>query len=167
MKKLSTHRLARAGVIAGLYTAISLIVSPITSGAIQVRIAEALCMLPLFYFESIPALFVGCLLSNLITGCAPFDVIFGSIITLTCAFFTYIVGKTIKNTALKIIVGGIFPITLNAFLLPLIWIWCYGALEYMYILQVAILLLGQSVSIYAIGTPLYFAVRKMKDKYGL
>ena len=160
MKKFSTVKLARAGVVAGLYVSVSLLVFPISSGAIQVRLSEALCILPLVWAESIPALFIGCMLSNLITGCAFFDIILGSVITLVSAILTYFSGRIIKNTALKIMAGGLFPVLLNAFILPLIWVWCYGAIEYMYIVQVGLLLLGQAISVYALGTPLYFAVRK-------
>lgn len=152
--------LARTGVIAGLYTATSLITAPIASGAIQVRLSEALTLLPLIFPEAIPALFVGCALSNLITGCMPLDIAFGSLITLVAAIFTYGTGRLIKSVWLKIIVGGLFPVLLNALLLPLIWVYCYGAIEYVYALQAAFLAVGQTVSVYAIGVPLYLAIRK-------
>ena len=161
---MNTKKLARAGIIASLYVILSLITFPVASGAIQFRLSEALCILPLLFIEAVPALFIGCALSNLITGCAIFDVIFGSVITLVAAALTFLFGKIIKNLPLKIIIGGVFPVALNAFLLPLIWVWCYGALEYMYFLQAAFLIVSQSVSIYALGTPLYLAVDKFKKK---
>lgn len=164
MKNFSTLKLARAGIIAGLYVAISMVVFPIASGAVQIRLSEALCILPLIYFEAVPALFVGCMLSNLITGCALFDIIFGSLITLFSAILTYFIGKIIKNTPLKIIIGGFFPIILNAFLLPLIWVWCYGAIEYIYPVQVSMLLVGQAISIYALGWVVYLGVLKANKR---
>ena len=150
----------RAGLIASLYTALTLVVFPVASGSIQVRISEAFTLLPLLYVEAIPALAVGCLISNMLTGCAPLDVILGSLVTLVSAVMTYGVGKIFKSTALKIIFGGLFPVLLNAFLLPLIWLWAYGTGEYVYILQVAFLLVGQTLSVYAVGTPLYLAMKK-------
>lgn len=156
----TTKTIARAGLIAGLYTAISMLAFPISGGAIQIRISEALTLLPLFYIEAIPALAVGCLLSNLLLGCAVYDIILGSLVTFVSAVLTYLVGKIFKNALLKILLGGIFPVLLNAFLLPLIWILCYGALEYIYFLQVALLLAGQTISVYAVGIPLYFTVEK-------
>ena len=158
--KITTKKLARAGVIAGLYVAISMLVFPLSGGAIQIRISEALTLLPLFFIEAIPALFVGCLVSNLILGLAVYDIILGSLVTLFSAILTYLVGKIIKNDLIRVFVGGIFPIILNAFFLPLIWILCYGALEYVYILQVFLLFVGQTLSVYLFGIPLYFAVRK-------
>ncbi len=158
--KITTKKLARAGVIAGLYTAISLLVFPLSGGAIQIRISEALTILPLFFIEAIPALFVGCLISNLILGLAIYDILLGSLITLVSALLTYIAGKIIKNHLLKVLVGGVFPIFLNAFFLPLIWLLCYGTIEYVYILQVLILFVGQTISVYLFGVPLYFAINK-------
>ena len=163
--KITTKMLARAGLIAGFYTAISMLAFPISGGAIQIRISEALTLLPLFFIEAVPALAVGCLLSNLILGCAIYDIILGSLITFVSAILTYLVGKILKKGIVKILFGGIFPVILNAFLLPLIWILCYGALEYVYYLQVAFLLVGQTISVYAVGVPLYFAVeKKLVDK---
>ena len=93
----STYHLARAGIIAGLYVAVSFIIAPFASGAIQVRLSEGLTILAIILPESIPALFVGCLLSNLITGCAIYDVIFGSLITLISAIFSCFSTKRIKK----------------------------------------------------------------------
>jgi hypothetical protein len=100
------------------------------------------------------------LLSNLILGCAIYDIILGSLVTLISAVLTHIVGKIFSNKILKISLGGIFPVLLNAFFLPLIWFLCYGALEYVYFLQVLLLLAGQTLSVYAVGIPLYFTVEK-------
>ncbi len=155
----TTKKLVRAGLIAGLYVALSLLTFPVASGAIQFRLSEALTILPLFFVEAIPALFVGCILSNLITGCFLLDVILGSVITLVASICTYFWGKLVKKSALRIILGGFFPVVLNAIFLPLIWFFAYGAIEYVYYLQVIFLLISQSVSIYAVGTPLYFAIK--------
>lgn len=162
--KITTKKLARAGVIAGLYAIVSMLAFPISGGAIQIRISEALTILPLFFIEAIPALFVGCLISNIVLGLAVYDIILGSLVTLISAVLTFFIGKLIKKHILRVLYGGIFPITLNAFLLPLIWILCYGGIEYIYLLQVAILLVGQTLSVYLFGIPLYFAVQKNLDK---
>lgn len=164
MFNFSTKKLARAGVIAGLYVLLSLITLSVASGAIQFRPSEALTMLALIFPEAVLALTAGCAISNLITGCALFDILFGSLITFIAGILTYYIGRLFKNTTLKIGVGGIFPVLLNAFLLPLIWYFCYGALEYLYILQVAFLVISQSVSVYLIGSPLYLFVNKLKKQ---
>lgn len=162
-KGFTTKKIARAGIIASLYIATSFVTAPIASGAIQIRLSEALTLLALIFPETVPALFVGCGLTNLITGCAPYDIIFGSLITLIASVLTLITGKFIKNKVLKIVIGGFFPVFLNAFLLPLIWFFCYGTGEYVYILQVAFLIIGQSISVYGLGIPLLLATDKRRN----
>jgi uncharacterized membrane protein len=159
-----TLLLARAGIIASLYVVLSFVTFPISGGAIQFRIAEGLTLLPLFFIESVPALFVGCMLFNLISGLPVYDVVFGSLITLVAGVCTWGVGKTLKNKCVKIIVGGIFPVLFNAFFLPVIWYFCYGQLEFAYILSVLSLLISQALSVYAVGTFLSIAVSRLKDK---
>lgn len=162
MQKNSTNTiiLARCGIISALYVVLSLVSLPV--GAIQFRASEGLTLLALFLPESVVSLFVGCIITNLITGCAVLDIVLGSLITLTAGVLTYITGKILKNTALKIIVGGIFPVFLNALLLPLIWSACYGAGEYVYYIQALILLASQSVSVYGVGTVIFLGARKIK-----
>lgn len=160
MNGIISKKIARAGLIAGVYVLTALITFPISSGAIQLRLSEALCILPLLFIEAVPALFVGCILINFLTGCAFFDVILGSLITLLAALSTYFVGRIIKNTVAKIVVGGLFPVALNALLLPLVWL-LYGTPQYVYFVQAVILIIGQSLAVYAVGIPLYFAVRKI------
>ncbi len=162
--KGSTLIYARAGIIACLYIVLALLTFPIASGAVQLRVSEILTLLPLVYAEAIPALFIGCLISNLITGCVIIDVILGSLVTLLSAIMTHLVKKIIKKTALKLVVGGIFPVLLNALLLPLIWLLCYGAGEYVYIAQVGIIFIGQSLAVYLLGAPTYLTIVKLKGK---
>ena len=157
-----TKKVVRVAIIAALYVALTFVTFPVASGAIQFRVSEGLCMLPLIFPETAISLGIGCALANLLTGCAVFDIIFGSIISLIAGVLTALVGKFIKNMPWKLILGGIFPVVLNAFLLPLIWLYCYGALEYVYMLQVVFLLISQSVAIYGLGIPLYFAVKKLR-----
>ena len=164
MRNGNTKKIARAGIIACLYVILSLITFPVASGAIQFRASEALTVLPLIFPESIFALAIGCMLSNLLTGCAPFDVIFGSVITLVAAAATFGIGKMIKSVPLKILFGGLFPVVLNAFLLPLIWLYCYGVSEYIYGLQALFLVVSQSGAVYALGTPLFLVATRLKKK---
>lgn len=162
MAKKSTIYITRAGIISALYVVLSLIVFPFASGAVQVRLGEAFCILPLFFPEAVVSLFIGCVIVNLITACAVYDVVFGGLITLVSALLTLVIGKAIKNRLLKLLVGGSFPVFLNAFLLPVIWFFCYGQLEYLYILQVAFLFVGQAISVYGLGGALFFTLDKYK-----
>lgn len=82
-------------MIAALYVVLTYITNllGLASGTIQVRFSEALCILPVFTPAAIPGLFIGCLISNLITGGIIWDIIFGSIATLLGALGTYFLRK--------------------------------------------------------------------------
>lgn len=87
MKRKYTIRfISHSAIIAALYVVLTLIFQPISFGAIQFRIAEALMLLPVMFAEAVPGLFVGCLLANLIGGGIWFDVILGSLATLLSAW---------------------------------------------------------------------------------
>jgi uncharacterized membrane protein len=162
--RTKTKKIVLSGIIGGLYVVLSLLTLPVASGAIQFRVSEGLTLLPLFFIEAVPGLFFGCMLSNIITGCMALDVILGSVTTLLASILTYLVGKMFKSHALRISIGGFFPVILNALFLPLVWLLCYGAIEYVYYLQVLFLLISQSISIYAIGTPIYLMLNKQMLK---
>ena len=87
----STRYLTRGALIAALYVGLSYVstIFGLSSGAIQFRISEALCILPIFMPEAIPGLFIGCILSNIIAGCVLWDIVFGSIATLIGAVGAY------------------------------------------------------------------------------
>ena len=90
MSKWSSRQLATAAIIAALYTVMSLMSSVfgLTYGAIQCRFSEALTVLPFFLPEAIPGLFVGCLVTNLMSTVGPLDIILGSMATLLAALWT-------------------------------------------------------------------------------
>ena len=166
MKKFNSKVLARLGIITALYATLSVLVLPLASGSIQIRFGEAMTLLPLFFPEACISLFVGCIIVNFISGCALLEVVVGSIITLVAGVLTALIGKFIKNKALKIIVGGFFPVILNALLLPLIWIVCYGVLEYVYYLQALLIFLGQAVAVYGVGSVVFISMKKILEKMG-
>ena len=160
--KLSTKKLCRAGIIAALYFAFTACFGSLAYGPLQIRPAEALTILPLFFPEAIPGLFIGCMLSNLFSGYGLPDIVFGSLITLLASVATDFSGKFIKNTAAKIVVGGAFPVLLNAFGVPLI-ILLTGGIDggfTAYLICVAEFLLTQTIWIYGLGTPLYLVINR-------
>ena len=171
MKKgFTTKRLCRAGVIAALYDALTYVFMPFAFGPFQIRPAEALCILPLFFPEAVPALYVGCILSNLASPYVLFDALLGSLATLLAALDTYMVGVFVKKEGLKLLLGGLFPVLCNAFIIPIIIVFlCGGAEGYAtttvaYFSFVGSLFLTESVWVYALGTPLYFAIRRIKNQ---
>ena len=168
MNKFSTKRLCRAGVIVALYVALTYAFMPFAFGPFQIRPAEALCVLPLFFPEAIPALCVGCAISNFTSPYAFFDVAFGTLATLLSAFGTYFVGKFFKKELAKIVLGGIFPVICNALIIPFVIVFlCGGAEGYAsvtiaYFTFFASIFLTESIWVYALGTPVYFGIKRLR-----
>ena len=114
MKNKSTLFLVQAALIAAVYVVLTLVFAPFSYGEIQVRISEALTILPFFTPAAIPGLFVGCILANLLGGAIPLDIAFGSIATLIGAVFTYKLRNSNKWLA------PVPPIVANAVLVPFV-----------------------------------------------
>ena len=97
----STLFVTRAALIAALYVILSEVsqLLGLCSGVIQCRISEALTILPAFIAEAIPGLYIGCLLTNIITGCAAWDIAFGPVATLIGAVGTYLIGRAVRARA--------------------------------------------------------------------
>ena len=123
--------ITQGAVIAAIYVVLTYIVSllGLTNGVIQVRLSEALTILPVFTPAAIPGLFVGCLLANLLTGAAIsniltgaviWDVIFGSLATLIGAVGTYLLRKHHR------ILYPLPPIIANTVIVPLVLTYAYG-----------------------------------------
>jgi uncharacterized membrane protein len=168
MKQSITKRLCRAGIIAALYTTLTYVFAPFAFGPFQIRPAEALCILALIYPEAIPALTVGCMLSNLASPYAFYDITFGSLTTLLAAFITYLVGAKLKNTTLKIFMGGLFPVLFNALFIPFVIVFlCDGGGDSVWVAYftfVGSIFLTQSVWVYGLGAPLYLSVARLKKQ---
>lgn len=161
----TTRALARAGIIAALYAALTYVFAPVAYGPLQVRPAEALCILPIFFIEAIPGLFIGCALANLLSGYGLYDIGLGSLTTLVAAILTFIIGLLLRRSLLSAILGGIPPVILNAVVIPFVII--LGDAETpmaAYWTMFGEFMLTQSVWVYALGIPLYFAVKKLREK---
>lgn len=109
------------GIVAALYIVLTYFLAPISYGPLQARISEAMTVFPIFSFNMIPGLTIGCLVSNLINpdNLGPVDIIGGTLATLIAGIFSRIIGK--KNmwlgiippiVANGIIVGGYLPFLL-------------------------------------------------------
>lgn len=121
--KNKTLQLTRAALIAALYVILTFLAQlfGLASGVIQFRLSEILTVMPLFYKEAIPGLWVGCVLANLLTGCALWDIVFGSVATLLGALGTYYLGRK------KPLLGPLFPILANMLIVPAVLQHVYGA----------------------------------------
>ena len=167
-KFFTTARICRAGVIGALYVALNYAFGSLAQmGYLQIRPAEALCIMPLFFVEAVPALFIGCILSNLTSPFLFYDVVFGSLATLVSALGSYLVGRFIKNDFLKFFLGGLFPVLVNAFVIPYIIVFLCGVgttgwtAYFTFFLS---MLITQSVWVYGLGAPLYLFFKKEKNR---
>lgn len=84
----SVSRRVKGAAFAALYVTLCLALAPFSYGAVQVRVAEALCLLPIFGREYITAITLGCFLANLL-GSSTIDVIFGTLATFLACIGTY------------------------------------------------------------------------------
>ena len=121
MKKQKTHNLTKAAIIAALYVALTFLSASLNLafGPIQLRFAEALCVLPVFTPAAIPGLFIGCILANLLGGAIPLDVVFGSVATLLGAVGTYYLRK-------RPLLSLIPPVAANTVIVPFVIYFAYG-----------------------------------------
>ena len=113
--------LVHAAAIAALYVVLTFLANALglANYAVQLRFSEALTILPFFTPAAIPGLTVGCLLSNILTGCALPDIIFGTIATLIGSIFTYLLRK---NKWL----APVPPILANTIIVPFVLLYAYG-----------------------------------------
>ena len=80
--RFTTKQLTTAAVIAAVYAALTLLLPIPQYGGVQLRVAEAMTVLPFFFPEAIPGLAVGCFLANLLGSPFVLDWIFGTLATL-------------------------------------------------------------------------------------
>ncbi len=155
-RQLNVSFMAQAAMIAAIYVVLTLIGASFSYGEVQVRISEALTILPVFTPAAIPGLFLGCLLSNILGGCILPDIIFGSLATLLGAIFTYMLRERSKYLA------PLPPIIANAVIVP--FVLRYG---YQVPLPIPVMMLsvgiGEVVSCGVLGMILYTALKRYKN----
>ena len=147
--------LTQAAVIAAIYVVLTIFISAfnLASGAIQVRISEALTILPFFTPAAIPGLFIGCLIGNILGGAILPDIIFGSIATLIGAFFTW------KLREKSPYLAPVPPIIANILIVPFVLRYGYGvALPIPFMM--CTVGIGEIISCAVLGMVLYFALKK-------
>ena len=161
-KKNATLYVTRGALIGALYVVLTYLSSVfgLASGVIQFRLSEILCILPIFMPEAIPGLFIGCMLSNILTGCAAWDIIFGSIATLIGCIGTRLLMNLPEG--LKWI-ATIPTVLSNAIIVPFVLIYTYGVTDGYFFLMLTVAT-GEIVCAGIGGSILYYALRKTKLK---
>ena len=147
--------IAQAAMIAAIYVVLTLIGASFSYGEVQVRISEALTILPAFTPAAIPGVFLGCLISNILGGCILPDIIFGSLATLVGSVFTWMLRNKSKYLA------PLPPIIANVLVVP--FVLKYG---YMVPLPIPFMMLtvgiGEVISCGVLGLILYTALNRYR-----
>ena len=102
------NALTRAAIIAALYAALTLLLAPMSFGLVQIRVSEAMTLLPILLAEAIPALAVGCLIANVLGGCTILDIVFGTLATLLAAVCTRLLrSKPLPAMLMPVLFNGV------------------------------------------------------------
>ena len=143
--------MVQAALIGAIYATITIAFAPISYGQLQVRISEALTILPFFTPAAIPGLFIGCIVANIYGGQGMIDIVLGSMATLIAAFLSHRMPR-------KWMVP-IPPIVVNAIVVGFI-------LNYLYQVPLPVAMgwvgLGQLIACYLLGYPLMLVLEKYK-----
>ena len=161
-KSKSTAWLVRAGVISAVYVTLTLIFYPLSFSGVQVRFSEGLSLLPILFPESVMGLIVGCLISNFF-GNGLLDIVFGTLATAIACVLTRVATRKIKNDWVKVVVGGIFPIVVNALIVPITFLGLTESFA-VYIVSAVQVFIGQFIAVYLFGAPTYFICKKILQK---
>ncbi|SMB98123.1 Uncharacterized membrane protein [Thermanaeromonas toyohensis ToBE] len=154
MARLVTPQIARGAFIAAIYAIVTIILAPISFGVFQIRVAEALTLLPILFPEAIWGLFVGCLVSNIYGGLGPIDIFLGSLTTLVAAWLTYRLRHSPLAYMPPIILNGLIVGTYLSFLLKV-----------NILLSIFSVAAGEAIAVLVLGIPLLRQLRKLKVNY--
>lgn len=149
--------LTRAALVAAIYFALATALKPVSFGAVQFRLSEALVLLPIFMPESVIGITVGCFLSNFLYS-TMYDVIFGTVATLLAGILTYLLRRHKLLAVLP-------PLFLNALLVPLIWV--VDGSDAAYLLNFGLILASETIVVCLIGFPLTVLLEKAFRRAGL
>lgn len=166
MKNKKLHSLTEGAMIAAIYGVLTLVFWQFSSMQIQVRVSEALCVLPLFTSAAVPGLTVGCFLVNILMGNI-WDAIFGSMATFLAAAVAYRLKE--KKTALHWL-APLACVVFNALIVPFVLYFGYGVTTFgneagMWLvlgLQALSIAIGQVIACYGLGMPLYYLLKRTR-----
>ena len=149
--------LTQSGVIAALYVVLTLVakVMGLDSGQIQLRLSEALCVLPVFLPAAVPGLTVGCLLANFLCGNIFWDVLFGTLATLIGAVGTRLLRK-------RPLLALLPPIAANTVIVPFVLAYAYGLPGGVPLFMLTVGM-GEVLSCGVLGRVLWKALDKRKE----
>ena len=151
------RRLAASAIIAAAYAVLTMVLAPISYGAIQCRISEAMCILPFFIPSSAVGLALGCAIAHILTGNI-FDVIFGSLATLAAGLIAAYLGKK-EHSMKNCILACLMPVVFNAVVVGAVITTAYSGLNLfshfgVFLLNAAYVGAGEAIVLFVLGLPL-------------
>ena len=152
------YNITFAAMVAALYVVLTFVANSIglASGVIQVRLSEALTILPFFSGAAIPGLVIGCVTANWLTGCVFLDIVFGSLATLIGALGSYLLRKHKFLVPLP-------PILANTIIVPYVLRFAYDVPDSIPFMM-ATVGAGEIISCYILGLALLFALQPFANK---
>lgn len=157
-KRIPLLFIVHGAVIAAVYVALTVVFEAFSFREIQVRVSEALTILPMFTAAAVPGLAVGCLLANIVGGAPLSDVVFGSLATLIEAVGTRLLRH--KKPALAIVP----PIVANMLVVPFVLRYAYGV-TLPIPLMMATIGMGEAISCGGLGLLLYKALFSRRQDF--
>ncbi|NLI53523.1 MAG: QueT transporter family protein [Clostridiales bacterium] len=155
---MTVRDLARGAIIAAVYALLTIFLAPISSGLIQCRVAEAMCVLPYFTFSAVPGLFVGCALANLLTGAPAYDVLFGSLATLIAAYLTFLMRKRAPKY-----LAPLPSVVVNALVVGALLVYVYDVGVGFWV-AAGYVAVGQAIACFVLGLPLMKLLERFRGK---
>ena len=162
--KINVKFIATSAVIAAAYVALSFVSAAfgLAFGPVQLRLSEVLCILPVFTPAAIPGLFVGCIVSNILSF-SPLDILFGSLATLIAAVLT----RAFRNIRFKgVPLLSLFPpVIVNAVIVGTeiaVFFMPNEAFLPAFLINAVQVFLGQMIVCYVFGIPFYFAMKRVR-----
>ena len=163
MRNDKTVHLVRAAVIAAMYAALTYVAAlmGLAYGPVQFRISEVLTILPLFTFDAVPGLVIGCFLGNLMSTVGSIDLIFGTAATLIAALATYFLRKV--TFFRQPVLGALMPVISNGIIIAFELTFFLPDVEAslaVYAANAGWVALGEAVICLGLGLPLAALIRK-------
>lgn len=156
MRDKNVKLLTQAGMIAAIYVVVTWLFAAFSFGEVQIRLSEALTILPVFTPAAVPGLFVGCIIGNILGGAVLPDIVFGSLATLIGALGT----RALRDRSPYL--APVPPVLANALIVPFVLRYAYAVplpIPFM-MLTVGI---GEVISCGVLGMLLYFALKRRKS----
>ena len=151
---MNTKFLIRAAVIAAIYAAVTVLLAPLSYGPMQIRVSEALTVMPYFTPAAIPGLFIGCLAANIISPMGVADMVCGSLASLVAAWASYKLRKR------QLLVPAP-PVIINGVVIGAMIYYIYGVPAPLLVCM-GWVAAGQAAACYLLGYPLLCYLKKHK-----